>query len=115
MTRAPPRRQVAQALQHQRQECEHSTLSLVVRAQYEHEVLDRDDQDQRPEDQGKNPVDVCRRGSQAARVAERLLDRIEGTRSDVTVNDTECREGEDCKPPRVRAAFFCVLHGHAER
>ncbi len=62
---------------HQRHQCQHAALALVVGAHHHGDVLHRDDQDQRPGDQRQDAQDILRRQADTGVFAEALLDRVE--------------------------------------
>src|SRR5450759_414140 len=74
-------------LKNERQQRENSALAIVVRPHDEDDVLDADDDYQRPDDQRQNAVDVFRRRSEAMLRFEALAQGIEGTGADVPIND----------------------------
>ena len=63
-------------LQHEGEERHHTAFPAVVRPHDECDVLDGDDNDQRPDDHRENAVDVRRVRSEAVLFAERLLHRV---------------------------------------
>ena len=93
------------ALQDQRDEGENSTLTAVVRAHHEYDVLDADHADQRPENQRENAVDVCGRGCQAVFRLEAFTQCVKRARPDVTVDDTEREKSEFCETAAARMSF----------
>ena len=61
-------------------ERQHAALAAVVGAEDEDDVLDGDDEDQRPEDQREDPEHRIRRQTAVARRVGRFLERIERTK-----------------------------------
>ena len=72
-----------------------AALTTVVGLEDETDVLDRDDQDQRPNDQGQQAKDIVRRRGDAIHALERVLDRIQRAGPDVAVNDAQGRKGKN--------------------
>ena len=78
----------ARAIKRQR-----TALAVVVGAQDEQHVLDRDDHDQRPEDERHDAEDhLAREGASSRSGGEGLLQGIERARADVAVHDPERAE-----------------------
>ena len=67
---------------------------MVVGAHDEGQVLDDDDDQERPEDEREDAEDVGVGRVQAVLAGEALLDRVEGRRADVAVDDAERGEPE---------------------
>ena len=89
----------------QRRQREDAALAAVVGAQDEDAILDRDDEDQRPEDERHHAEDVLRRRGDGVRPVEALAQRVERTRPDVAVDDAEGgerKQGEVAPPRRGR-------------
>ena len=89
----------------QRDQGEHAAFAIVVHAQDQDDVLQRDDDEEAPEDQredAEHRVDVGR----TAGGDRRLAKRVERARSDVAVHDTDCAQG---------GARHCTGLGHARR
>ena len=93
------------ALEYQRDQGEDSTLAPVVRAHDEHDVFDRDDADERPEDQRKYAKDVRLGRLEAILGLEALAEGVERTRPDVTVDDAEREESQFCETAAARMSF----------
>jgi hypothetical protein len=75
-------------LRGQRQHGDQAALAVVVGTQDQHHVLERDDDGQRPEEDGQDAVDVG--GSEGDMAgAEDLFDRIQNTGADVAVDNTD--------------------------
>ena len=72
-------------LRGQRQHCHQTAFAIVVGPQYQHHVFDRDNDGQRPENDGQHAVDVVGRKGHMPR-AKNLLDRVQHTGADVAVN-----------------------------
>ena len=91
---------------HERGEGDDPALAAVVRPHDEDEVLDRDDDDERPDEQREQPEDVLRRGRHAVRAMQRLPHRVERAGADVAVHDAERgeRDAPDSAAGRVRPA-----------
>jgi hypothetical protein len=75
----------------QREQRQDPALAVVVRPHDQQQVLERNDQDQRPEDQREHPEHVVRRRFKSR---QRLAERIERTRPDVTVDDAKRSESQ---------------------
>ena len=86
-------------LPHQRHEREDPALAAVVGAHDEREVLERDDEGQRPEHEREHAEDVLVRGRHAVRPGEALLQRVERARPDVAVDDAERPQGQSPPAP----------------
>ena len=74
-------------LENERQQRENSALAVVIRAHDENDVLDADDDDQRPDDQREDAVDVVGSWLDAVFELEAFAQRVEGTGTDVPVDD----------------------------
>jgi hypothetical protein len=74
-------------LKNQRQQRENSALAVVVRPHDEDDVLDADDDYQRPDDQRENAVDVVGGWLDSVFELEAFAQRVEGTGTDVPVDD----------------------------
>ena len=85
-------RRLALDADRQRHQSEDAALALVVGAQHEDQVLDRDDEDQRPGDERQDAEDIGRGRGDAVRPVEALSQRIERARADIAVDDAERRE-----------------------
>ncbi len=81
-------------LRQQRGQRQDAAFALVVGAKHDRHVLDRDDQHQRVDDQRQyaEHVGLGRRYGMGAE--KTLAHRVEGTGTDVAINDTERRDGE---------------------
>ena len=75
-------------------EGEDPPFSPVVGAEDEDEVLDRDDEDEGPEDQREHAQDVGRRDGDGVGAVKTLPHRVERARPDVAVHDAEGAQGE---------------------
>ena len=94
------------ALVQQAIEREHTALAVVLRAQNQDGVFDRDDQRQRPDDErncAERVLGRMRRGD-----AKNLVHRIEGRSADVAIDDAERakRQRRDAAARRVAAGAF---------
>jgi hypothetical protein len=92
-------------LEYQRQQGENPTLAVVVGAHDENDVLDADDDDQRPNDQRKNAVDVGRDRRQAVLDLEALAQCVKGAGTDVAVDDAQREESKFCETAAARTSF----------
>ena len=91
-------------LKDEREQRQDSTLAVVVGSHDEDDVLDADDDDQRPDDQGENAVDVRGDGVQA--VLEAFAQGVKGAGPDVPVNDAERENCEFCETAAARVSFY---------
>ena len=73
----------------QRSEREDAALAVVVRTHDQHHVLERDDDDQRPEHERQQAVDVGLVERHAVRAAEDLAHRVQRRGADVAVDDAD--------------------------
>jgi hypothetical protein len=74
-------------LKNERQQRENSALAIVVRAHDENDVLDADDDYQRPDDQREDAVDVVGGWLDAVFELEAFAQRVKRTGTDVPVDD----------------------------
>jgi hypothetical protein len=74
-------------LKNEREQRENSALAVVVRAHDENDVLDADDDYQRPDNQREDAVDVVGSWLDAVFELEAFAQRVEGTGTDVPVDD----------------------------
>jgi len=84
----------AGASRHERRQGQHAAFALVVRAHHDRDVLDRDDEQQRIDDERQHAENVVVRGRHRVRPEEALAHRIERAGADVAVDDAERGEGE---------------------
>lgn len=89
VTRLPPHRSLGQ-----RQQRHDAALTVVVRPHDQDDVLQRHHDHQCPEDGGNTAQHVFRRDGDAMRGIERLLDCIQGTGSDIAVDNPQCQKGQ---------------------
>ena len=114
----PPaqRRPVAHRRRREREHRDQAALAVVVGAQDQHDVLDRDDDRQRPEHQRQHAVDVAF-GERHVAVGEHFLQRVERAGADVAVDDADRAErqrddrgGRPCRRARARdGAQICTF------
>ena len=78
----------------QRHQRQRAALAVVVGAQQDHDVFERDDDDQRPEDQRQDAEHrlARRRAAGADRGQHRLAKRVERAGADVAVDDADAAE-----------------------
>ena len=76
-----------QAARNERGQREHAALAVIVGAQHQRHVLDRHDDDQRPEDHRQHAQHVGGRQRERVRTVERLAQRIQRAGTDVAVDD----------------------------
>ena len=74
-------------LKNERQQREYPALAVVVRAHDENDVLDADDDYQRPDDQREDAVDVVGGWLDAMFELEAFAQRVKRTGTDVPVDD----------------------------
>src|SRR5581483_9598568 len=79
---------------HERHQREDASLSAVVGAHDEDEILERDDDRQRPEDQREDADDVLASRRYAMVWIEALTQRVQRARADVAVDHSQRRERE---------------------
>jgi len=72
-----------------------AALAAVVGAQDEDDVLDRNDDDQRPEEQRQAAVDIGLAGRDRVVAGEDFLDRVQRAGPDVAIDDAERGQRED--------------------
>ena len=77
----------------------HAAFAFVVGAHDKHDVFDRDDQDERPDDGGERAHHREGAGQRAARRAHGFAHRIDRARADVAEDDAERAERQRCPPP----------------
>ena len=92
-------------LQNERKQGEDSALAIVVRAHNEDDVLDADDDDQRPDDERENAIDIGRNRRQSMLCLEALSERIKRTGADVAIDDAQREECEFCETAAARTSF----------
>jgi hypothetical protein len=92
-------------LEDQRQQRQLSAFSAIVRPQNEDDVLDADDDDQRPDDEREYAVDIRRVGSQPVLQLEAFPKRVEWARADVAVNDTNGEQRQLRETASVWSSF----------
>ncbi len=88
----PPRR--AQPARYQRQQREAAALPLIVRAQDQQDIFDRDDEHHRPEDQAEHAVDVQVIDRERMVPDKAFLQRIERRSADIAEHDADRAERE---------------------
>jgi hypothetical protein len=96
------------AFQHARQEGHHTTFAMVVGAQHDDDVLEGNDDQQRPDDQRQNAQDV--RLDHRQRVVHRIegfLERIKRAGADVAKNHPQGGNGHR---PQARRFRMCAAH-----
>ena len=114
-TRSQRRRPAAKSLGRGDQcgESEDATFSVVVGAHDEHQVLDRDHGDQRPQDQREDAEHVGVGDREfVAGTFEGLTQRVERAGADVAVDDAERAEGEAAGAAEIGTARPSRLCGH---
>ena len=75
----------------ERRQGENPAFALVVRAHDDDDVLERDDEQQRVDDERQHAEHVLGRGADAVRAEETLAHGVQRTRADVAVDDAERR------------------------
>ena len=78
----------------ERRQGQDAAFALVVRAHHDRDVLDRDDEQQRVDDQREHAQHVVVRRRHRVRAEEALAHRIQRAGADVAVDDAESGEGE---------------------
>src|SRR5437867_9442971 len=89
-------------LQHEGEKGEDAALAMVVRSNDQDQILDADDENQRPGNQREQPVDVLLGRGVCVMTSEALTKRVQRTRADVAVDDAERRQGQDRQTPAGR-------------
>ena len=79
---------------HERDEREDAALAAVVGAHHEQQILDRHDDDERPEDERQHAEDVGSRHRNRMSSGEAFAERIQRARPDVAVHDAERSKNE---------------------
>ena len=79
---------------YERGQREHAPLALVVGAHHDHDVLDRDDEQERVDDEREHAEHVVVRRRNGVRAEEALAHGVQRTRPDVAVDDAERGEGQ---------------------
>jgi hypothetical protein len=103
--RASQPRLVGHRMRGQRQHRDQPAFAVVVGAQDQQHVLQRDDDRDGPEDQRQHAQDVGRRGLQMAAV-EDFLQCVQRAGADVAIDHTECRQRQ-CGQGSGRFLFDC--------
>ena len=85
-------------LEKEREQCENSTLTAIVRAQDEDQILHADDEYECPDDEREHSVYVRRGCGEAVLRLEAGLEGVERTGPDVAEYDTECDERKLSEP-----------------
>ena len=85
---------------HQRGQREDAAFALVVGAHHDRDVLDRDDEQQRVDDERQHAEHVLVRRRHRVRAEEALAHRVERAGADVAVDDAEGGE-DDCRATPV--------------
>ena len=78
----------------QREQRQHPALAVVVGAHQHDDVLDGDDQDQRPQHQAHHPDDFLAHQPVGRRLAQRLAKRVERTGPDIAEDDPDRADGQ---------------------
>jgi hypothetical protein len=92
----------------ERHQREDPPLAPIVRAQDDDHVLDRNDEDQRPDDEGQDPEHVGWAHRDRVRSVEALAQRVERARSDVAVDDAQRREPQGGRGPGAGHAVLAL-------
>ena len=84
----------------QRHERQRAALAIIVGIEQDHDVFQRDGDDQRPQDEREHAEHggPGRRAAGADGRHDGFPERIEGAGSDVAVNDADAAERQRCKP-----------------
>ena len=82
----------------QREQRQAAALALIVRAQDQQDIFERDDHDQRPEDQAEHAEDVQRIDGQRVMADEDFLHRVERARADIAIDDADRAHRERDQP-----------------
>ena len=98
---------------HQGHEGEDAAFAAVVGAHHDKDVLQGDDDDQRPGDQRQDPEHVVGGRLDPGEFAEALLHRVERAGADVAVHDAKGRERQGGRPARTTGRRRRTIAGHA--
>ena len=79
-------------------EREHSALAVVLGAQHQQRIFDRDDDEDRPYRRRDRPEHIFGRRRDGGGTEKNLVDRIERRRADVAVNHADRADGEGREP-----------------
>jgi len=79
-------------LQDQRKQRENAAFSSVIRSKNEDDVLDADDENQRPQYEGQDSVDVRGSCGEAVFLLEALAESVKRAGPDVAVDDAESKK-----------------------
>jgi hypothetical protein len=102
----------APLLEEQGKEGKDAAFPAVIRTQDEDDVLDADDEDQRPENQGEHADDVRRRRHDAVLLLEAFPQCVEGAGADVAVDHSERGNREHGEPSSAwRSGNGDFVHG----
>ena len=89
---------------------ERAALAVVVGAQQDQHVFQRDDDDQRPQDQRQHAeYDIARDGVVVARRDRRLAEGVERAGADIAVDDADAAERQRREAGRRRARVIGSL------
>ena len=102
----------------ERHQGQDAALAVIVGAEHEDQVLDGDDEDQRPGDEREDAEDIGRGRRDGVRSAEAFPERVERARADVAIDDAERREdgrGERSAARGTAGAFGAGGRGRALR
>ena len=88
-------RPLASRQPHQRVQRQNAALTPVVGAQKEEHILDRHDQDQRPDQQRQDAQHLRRRRSRRASGPQRLAKGIDRRRADIAIDHPDRAQGQD--------------------
>jgi hypothetical protein len=87
-----------------------AALAVIVRAQDQDGVLERDDEEQRPKDEGDGSDHrVVLEGATCGCDLDGLLERVERTGADIAVDDAERAEGQGDGGGSCRELRFACL------
>src|SRR4029079_5490013 len=81
-------------LKDQRKKSELTAFTTVVRPHDEDDVLDADNDDERPQNERQHSEDICRIGHETVFFLEPFTDRVERACSYVAVHDANCEQRE---------------------
>ena len=79
---------------HERGERENAAFPAIIRAQNQDQIFDRNDENERPKDEGKHPEDVGLGGRNGVLAVKAFAQGIERARADVAIDDPEAGETE---------------------
>jgi hypothetical protein len=81
-------------LQNECNEGKDAAFPAIVSSEDENQILDADNEDERPHNEGQHPIHILRGGVEAVLGLEALPQGVERARPDVAIDDTERNESQ---------------------